>query len=68
MLDFLGRYFMFNVTFNFGKVNAKKNGNIEKAMKNMFQNKQNYTPDFHLACRIPILCNQADIPAFGQDI
>jgi hypothetical protein len=32
----LGRYFLFNVTFNFGKVNAKKNGNIEKAMKNMF--------------------------------
>ena len=22
MLDILGRYFMFNVTFNFGKVNA----------------------------------------------
>ena len=31
----LGRYFLFNVTFNFGKVNAKKNAGIEKAMKNM---------------------------------
>ena len=31
----LGRYFLFNVTFNFGKINAKKNAGIEKAMKNM---------------------------------
>ena len=31
----LGRYFLFNVTFNFGKVNAKKNANIKNAMKNM---------------------------------
>ena len=31
----LGRFFLFNVSFNFGKMNAKKNKNIEGAMWNM---------------------------------
>ena len=31
----LGRFFLFNVSFNFGKMNAKKNANIEGAMWNM---------------------------------
>ena len=33
--NILGRYFLFSVQFNFGKVNAKKNGNIQSAMFNM---------------------------------
>ena len=31
----LGRYFLFSVTFNFGKMNAKKNRSVERAMFNM---------------------------------
>ena len=31
----LGRFFLFNVSFNFGKMNARKNKNIEGAMWNM---------------------------------
>jgi len=31
----LGRFFLFSVSFNFGKMNAKKNRNIEGAMWNM---------------------------------
>jgi hypothetical protein len=31
----LGRFFLFSVSFNFGKMNAKKNKNIEGAMWNM---------------------------------
>lgn len=31
----LGRFFLFSVSFNFGKVNAKKNRNVENAMWNM---------------------------------
>ena len=31
----LGRFFIFSVSFNFGKVNAKKNRNVEGAMWNM---------------------------------
>lgn len=31
----LGRFFLFNISFNFGKMNAKKNRNIEGAMWNM---------------------------------
>ena len=31
----LGRFFLFSVSFNFGKMNAKKNRNIENAMWNM---------------------------------
>ena len=31
----LGRFFLFNVSFNFGKMNAKKNKNVEGAMWNM---------------------------------
>lgn len=33
--NILGRYFLFSVQFNFGKVNAKKNGKIQNAMFNM---------------------------------
>ena len=33
--NILGRFFMFNVQFNFGKMNAKKNRNIQRAMMNM---------------------------------
>ena len=33
--NILGRFFMFSVQFNFGKVNAKKNRNIQGAMYNM---------------------------------
>ena len=33
--NILGRYFLFCVSFNFGKMNAKKNSNIEDAMWNM---------------------------------
>ena len=29
------RYFMFSVSFNFGKMNAKKNSAVEDAMWNM---------------------------------
>jgi hypothetical protein len=28
----LGRYFIFSVSFNFGKMNAKKNSRVEEAM------------------------------------
>lgn len=31
----IGRYFMFSVSFNFGKMNAKKNSAVEDAMWNM---------------------------------
>ena len=31
----IGRYFMFSVSFNFGKMNAKKNSAVENAMWNM---------------------------------
>ena len=31
----LGRFFIFSVSFNFGKMNAKKNSNVEGAMWNM---------------------------------
>ena len=31
----LGRFFLFSVSFNFGKMNAKKNRNVENAMWNM---------------------------------
>lgn len=31
----LGRFFLFNVSFNFGKMNSKKNRNVEGAMWNM---------------------------------
>lgn len=31
----LGRFFIFSVSFNFGKMNAKKNKNVEGAMRNM---------------------------------
>ena len=30
-----GRFFLFNVSFNFGKMNAKKNSRIEHAVWNM---------------------------------
>ena len=33
--NILGRFFIFSVSFNFGKMNAKKNKNIEGAMWNM---------------------------------
>lgn len=33
--NILGRFFIFSVSFNFGKMNAKKNRNIEGAMWNM---------------------------------
>ena len=33
--NILGRFFLFNVTFNFGKMNAKKNSKIERAMWKM---------------------------------
>ena len=33
--NILGRIFLFSVSFNFGKMNAKKNSNIESAMWNM---------------------------------
>ena len=33
--NILGRFFLFSVSFNFGKMNAKKNKNIEGAMWNM---------------------------------
>ena len=33
--NILGRFFLFSVSFNFGKMNAKKNSNIESAMWNM---------------------------------
>ena len=33
--NILGRFFLFSVSFNFGKMNAKKNANIEGAMWNM---------------------------------
>ena len=33
--NILGRFFLFSVSFNFGKMNAKKNSNIEDAMWNM---------------------------------
>ena len=33
--NILGRFFLFSVSFNFGKMNAKKNRNIEGAMWNM---------------------------------
>lgn len=32
--NILGRFFLFNVSFNFGKMNAKKNKNVESAMWN----------------------------------
>lgn len=31
----LGRFFLFSVSFNFGKMNSKKNSNVESAMWNM---------------------------------
>lgn len=31
----LGRFFLFSVSFNFGKMNSKKNSNVENAMWNM---------------------------------
>ena len=31
----LGRFFLFNISFNFGKMNAKKNSNVEGAMWQM---------------------------------
>ena len=31
----LGRFFLFSVSFNFGKMNARKNKNVEGAMWNM---------------------------------
>ena len=31
----LGRFFLFSISFNFGKMNAKKNKNIEEAMLDM---------------------------------
>ena len=33
--NILGRFFLFSVSFNFGKMNAKKNRNVEGAMWNM---------------------------------
>lgn len=33
--NILGRFFLFSVSFNFGKMNAKKNKNAEGAMWNM---------------------------------
>ena len=33
--NILGRFFLFSVSFNFGKMNAKKNKNVEGAMWNM---------------------------------
>ena len=33
--NILGRFFLFSVSFNFGKMNAKKNSNVEGAMWNM---------------------------------
>ena len=33
--NILGRFFIFSVSFNFGKMNAKKNKNIEGAMWDM---------------------------------
>ena len=31
----LGRFFLFSISFNFGKMNSKKNSNVENAMWNM---------------------------------
>ena len=28
----LGRYFLFSISFNFGKMNSKKNSRVESAM------------------------------------